>query len=123
VNEPDSSHAADVRRRLDERRTEIVSRAESLRRQFDEIVEASALTTNDDEHDPEGATIAFERAQVADLLRRAREELGELDQAVRRLADGVYGICVRCGGVIAPGRLEARPAASMCVDCANRHGR
>lgn len=120
---PDPAAGEAARRRLDERRAETESRIASLRRQFDEIVEASALTTNDDEHDPEGATVAFERAQVADLLGRARGELEELDLAARRLAEGTYGSCERCGDPIAAGRLEARPAARTCVDCANRQGR
>lgn len=58
---------------------------DSLMRQWDGIVEASALTIHDDEHDPEGATIAFERAQVEAMLRRARVDLDDLDRAAKRI--------------------------------------
>jgi RNA polymerase-binding transcription factor DksA len=39
-------------------------------------------------------------------------------RALARIADGTYGECVRCGGDIAPARLEARPEAALCIDCA-----
>lgn len=91
----------------------------SLERRLADFVETSAWTTNDDEHDPEGATIAFERAQTAALLRQAREELAALDAAAARVRDGAYGVCVRCGGPIAEGRLEALPAATTCIACAD----
>jgi DnaK suppressor protein len=80
------------------------------------IVEASPAT--DDEHDPEGATIAFERAQVSALLERSRAHLAEIDRATARLAAGTYGDCERCGGPIGADRLAALPATPTCVRCA-----
>jgi DnaK suppressor protein len=93
---------------------------DALTRRLDGIIEASAYTTNDDEHDPEGVTIAFERAQTASLLEQARAELRDLDAAGERLAAGTYGTCLRCGNRIAEGRLEALPAATTCIRCADR---
>ncbi|HEU5007822.1 MAG TPA: TraR/DksA C4-type zinc finger protein [Jatrophihabitantaceae bacterium] len=84
------------------------------------LVAASRDANADDEHDPEGSTIAFERAQVLALLDRARAELAELDAADERLAAGTFGRCVHCGGAIGDERLAARPAASTCVACAAR---
>jgi DnaK suppressor protein len=101
-------------------RADTVRLAESLARQWDAIVAASALTTNDDEHDPEGATVAFERAQVQDMLRQARADLVDLDRAVDRLRSGDYWTCERCGNPIADDRLVARPAARTCIVCANK---
>jgi RNA polymerase-binding transcription factor DksA len=72
----------------------------------------------DDEHDPEGSTIAFERAQTAALLDRAEERIDALDRALGRVEDGSYGTCVRCGRPIGADRLEARPDAETCVTCA-----
>ena len=89
-------------------------------RQWDGIVEASALTTNDDEHDPEGVTVAFERAQAQAMLRQARVDLEDLDRAAQRVVTGEYPVCERCGGPIAAGRLTARPAARTCITCANK---
>jgi RNA polymerase-binding transcription factor DksA len=106
--------------RLADRRTETTDLVTALRRRLDEIIESAAHTSNDDEHDPEGATVAFERAQVAALLDQARAELRALDAAADRLAAGTYGTCVRCGGPIAAGRLDALPAATTCIRCADR---
>jgi RNA polymerase-binding transcription factor DksA len=106
--------------RLAERRAETLALVAALSRRLDGIMESSAYTTNDDEHDPEGVTVAFERAQVAGLLAQARDELAALDDAVRRLDEGTYGACSRCGKPIAAGRLEALPATTTCIACAGR---
>lgn len=106
--------------RLAARRTETLALIDALRRRLDGIIESSAYTAGDDEHDPEGVTVAFERAQVAGLLEQARAELRALDAANERLAAGTYGTCVRCGGPIAQGRLEALPMATTCIRCADR---
>jgi DnaK suppressor protein len=108
---------------IGEERARTVRLIDSLMRQWDGIVDASALTTNDDEHDPEGATVAFERAQVQDLLRQARVDLGDLDRATQRVETGEYQVCERCGGPISEGRLVARPAARTCIGCANKRTR
>lgn len=89
---------------------------------FDEVVAASAFSNADDEHDPEGATIAFERAQLAALVRQARSDLEEAVAALARLDDGIYGTCERCGRPVPAARLEARPTARRCVACAAARG-
>ena len=80
--------------------------------------EAASGAGTDDEHDPEGATLAFERQHAAALLEAAREQVAALDDALRRLAEGRYGVCDRCGQPIGAERLAARPAAVTCVRCA-----
>lgn len=94
------------------------ARVVALSRDFDAIVAASADSVADDEHDPEGATIAFERAQVAALLASARRSAADLDEAGERLRGDVYGTCERCGNPIPSERLMARPTARTCVGCA-----
>lgn len=90
----------------------------SLERDVAGIVAASAGSNADDEHDPEGSTIAFERSQVASLLGQTLRRLDDIDAALARLDDGTYGTCRGCGVDIPAGRLEARPVARTCVDCA-----
>ncbi|WP_277031533.1 TraR/DksA family transcriptional regulator [Actinacidiphila oryziradicis] len=89
-----------------------------MTRLWDSIVEASALTANDDEHDPEGATVAYERAQLRDVLKQARADLDDLDQAAQRVLTDEYWVCERCGGPISAARLTARPATRICITCA-----
>jgi len=47
------------------------------------------------------------------------KEIASVKRALARIEDGTYGECVRCGEDIAPARLEARPEAALCIDCAN----
>ncbi|MBM7438406.1 TraR/DksA C4-type zinc finger protein [Streptomyces sp. HB132] len=117
---PGSGDHASVRRRLEAERLDTDARISALHRDFDAIVEANALVAVDDEHDPEGASTAFERAHVASLLDRARDHLDEVDRALDRLEQGGYGRCESCGEPIPPERLEVRPAATTCVRCAAR---
>lgn len=79
-----------------------------------------ADATADDEHDPEGSTLSGEWQRV-EALRRARlAERQEVEEALRRMDAGSYGVCVSCGREIPAARLEARPMATMCVECASR---
>jgi DnaK suppressor protein len=90
-------------------------RAAALDREFAGIADAAGGPGTDDEHDPEGATLAFERQHTAALLARALEQLAEIDAAIGRVDDGTYGTCLRCGQPIGQGRLTARPEAAICV--------
>jgi DnaK suppressor protein len=104
--------------RLEAERSRAQGQLAALRRDFGGIVAASRDSNADDEHDPEGHTIAFERSQVDALIRQAERRLAEVDAALERLAEGRYGVCERCGRPVAAGRLEARPTARTCVACA-----
>lgn len=99
-------------------RASAADQIEVLQRDLTGIIEAVAGVGTDDEHDPEGSTIAFERAQVDSLLIRVRDHLADLDLALERLEAGTYGMCERCGQPIAAERLIARPAARTCITCA-----
>ena len=107
-----------LRMRIVEERERATARAAALQRDFDDIVTASAEAVRDDEHDPEGATIAFERTQVATLLTDARRLLVALDAVEQRLDAPEAGHCERCSQTIAFARLLARPTATRCVTCA-----
>jgi DnaK suppressor protein len=120
MNQPMTSGAAsdDLRSQLREIRAATVRRAASLTISFEGIVEAASDVATDDEHDPEGHTIAWERQQIAALLAETRTTLIELDAAEQRLDDGQYGVCTTCGLEIAAERLDALPATPTCVTCA-----
>jgi RNA polymerase-binding transcription factor DksA len=115
VGEDDAVTAAEDLART---RAETLAQIAALTAEFDEVVAASASSNADDEHDPEGATIAFERQQVAALLDQARSRLADVDAALARAATGDYGRCTECGRQIAPERLAARPQARTCIECA-----
>ncbi|WP_084361567.1 TraR/DksA family transcriptional regulator [Herbiconiux solani] len=75
-------------------------------------------SSDDDEHDPEGPTLSSEWSRIRGLMLAAEVRRDEADAALERLAEGRYGTCLSCGRPIAAGRLEARPTAALCVDCA-----
>jgi len=104
-------------------RTRAGQRIAALEREFADLAEAAGAAGTDDEHDPEGATLAFERQHAAALLDAAREQLTAIDAALQRLEAGRYGICQRCGQPIGEERLAARPAAVTCIRCAARTSR
>lgn len=108
---------------LEADRERTLQRLADLSRDFGGIVAASQDSNADDEHDPEGATIAFERSQVQALVQQAQEHLSEVDAALERVRLGAYGLCARCGREIPAARLAARPVARTCVGCATAPGR
>ena len=112
------SEPGDARAVLAAAHERAVARLASLEREFGGIVEAAQGASTDDEHDPEGATLAFERQHVAALAQAAREHLADIDAALARVADGSYGTCQACSARISAERLAARPAARTCVGCA-----
>ncbi len=99
-------------------RTATLARIDQMTDDLEAYAAAAADSNSDDEHDPEGATLAFEREQATALLARARQQLAEVDEAVTRLNAGNYGRCEHCGGPIDPRRLAARPTARSCIACA-----
>lgn len=114
--DPDLAH--DLLVLLEERRRRALRRRDALRDDFDDIVERSSDASRDDEHDPEGATIAFERAQVTALVSAAGQELVDIARAVERVRAGIHDRCMSCGGEVPAERLRARPVTRTCVGCA-----
>ena len=115
VTEPESAKS-----RLNFDREQTLGQIADLEREFSAIVASAAdgSAGGDDEHDPEGATVAFERQHIAALLDRARAHLEAIDAALRKADAGSYEICDICGRPIGAERLAARPASLTCVRCA-----
>ena len=108
-------------RLLAEDRSATEQRLADLRAQFTRVVEASEGSNADDEHDPEGSTIAYERTQLGALVGQAERHLADVEAALARVAEGTYGRCEVCGRPIPAARLEARPTATRCVEHATAH--
>lgn len=119
--ESDADDAVVQREALTAERLQTETLIAAMTARLDAVIEATADTAADDEHDPEGSTLAVERGHLVAQLERSRERLGEIDAAIARLGDGAYGRCETCGESIDPERLEVLPAARQCVHCARRH--
>ena len=110
---------AAARDRLATERGRTAGRLAALQRDLESITASTASAAGaDDEHDPEGSSTAFDRQHVAALLTSAEDQLAAIARAERRLDEGSYGRCERCGRDIGAERLAARPAATTCVACA-----
>ncbi len=113
-----SAWMVDPARSLADLRSAALTRIEAAHAELDDVLDSASSTTGDDEHDPEGATIGFERAQAQASLNAALAQLVEIDAATLRVVGRSYGVCVSCGEPIGAARLSARPAAARCVACA-----
>lgn len=105
-------------RRLQAERDRAATGLADLQAELASVIAAADGANGDDEHDPEGATVGFERARLAALVAASQLRLQGLDRAFQRLRAGTYGTCEACGRAIPPQRLAARPDAGTCVTCA-----
>ena len=105
---------ARARQRLGEERAHRQSLAQRLRREESDPVESSELSKID-QHPAELGTETFERELELTTLMIVEAELKDIDDALRKLEQGNYGVCEACGKPIDPERLEAKPWARFCV--------
>jgi len=113
---------AELEALLGQRRAEAERQLASLADAMGGIRHSRVDSPADDEHDPEGPTMSAEWSRISGLQCEARDEVAAVDRALERMRDGTYGTCSRCGRPIAPARLEARPEAELCIDCARLVG-
>ncbi len=65
----------------------------------------------------EEATESFELEKRLALEKQIRDQLVEVEHAVRKFETGTYGLCDDCGQPIDPARLEVLPQAGLCMNC------
>ena len=98
------AHNADLSREIDEVTAEI-----------DDLTADAATATGDDQADT--GSRAFERDHALQMVLNARDLLDQNQRALARIEQGRFGICESCGELIAKGRLQAHPGATLCVSC------
>lgn len=111
-----------LKARLRARRSELLAELEVGRAELAGVLAARADGSADDEHDPEGSTLSSDWSRITGLSGELAAQLTDTDAALARLRAGEYGTCLGCGRQVDPARLEARPTAALCIDCARlRH--
>ncbi|HSN35924.1 MAG TPA: TraR/DksA C4-type zinc finger protein [Arthrobacter sp.] len=100
---------------LHEERRRKLALLPALRQDISSVNAARQDSNVDDEHDPEGVTIAFELSQASALMEQSRLGLVQIEAALARIDAGTYGLCEVCGEEISEGRLEARPWTPYCI--------
>lgn len=97
--------------RLEAQLTELESRLQRIERDLDEP------------HDPDASERAVQMEDDDSLEAQGRlvtREIASTSRALERIAKGEYGYCVECGEEISEGRLDARPEAALCINCAKK---
>ena len=108
----DTSHAP-VRAQLQEERDRLVAQLRKLGHGPD-----PDLTF--DEGFADSSQVTAERGEIDALAVSLSDTLDDIQVALQKLDDGTYGRCEGCGGPIAEARLEAMPAARLCITCASK---
>lgn len=108
----DQSKLKEIRGVLDEEKT-------STERQLAEYgaavgEEGFEVSSNDGFADSAQATT--ERSEALGMVERLQETHTEIAAAIKRMDDGAYGVCEKCGKPISDDRLEARPTARLCLE-------
>ena len=89
----------------------------SIEDQVEEIVGSG------DNHLADTATVTLDREIDYTLEDNSEHVLAAIDDALRRIEDGTFGVCRTCGKAISEDRLEAMPWATQCIDCKRRDER
>jgi DnaK suppressor protein len=63
------------------------------------------------------ASMESDRSFTLRIRDRERKLIAKIEEALRRLEDGSYGVCEECGEKIGTARLKARPVTTLCIDC------
>src|SRR5579863_7936750 len=90
-----------------------------LRRQLAELGFGDAGTLSYDSNFADTSQVTAERGEAEALAGQLRDALEGVEKALGKVEDGTYGTCERCGKTISSGRLEAKPASTLCIDCAS----
>jgi RNA polymerase-binding transcription factor DksA len=91
-----------------------------LRQQLADLGEGGDSSLAFDQNFADSSQVTAERSEVEALVKSIRESLEEVEGALVKFDTGTYGVCENCGQPIAPARLEAKPAARYCINCASR---
>jgi len=112
---------ARFRQMLEEERTRVRAAIDNLHAEHPgSISDETGEDAVYDNHLADTATETYDRELDYTLEENSEHVLAEIDAALRRIDDGTYGQCTNCGRQIPEERLEARPYATLCIDCQRR---
>jgi RNA polymerase-binding transcription factor DksA len=106
------STLSDLRAELEQERSSLRLRLEEMGFGGDEL--------SFDQNFADSSQVTAERGEVEALAGSLRESLNDVEAALAKIDEGTYGDCEGCGQAINPARLEAKPAARLCMECASR---
>ncbi|MEX2253817.1 MAG: TraR/DksA C4-type zinc finger protein [Acidimicrobiia bacterium] len=98
-------------------RVQLEDERERLRARLHELEPGSEVF---DDGFADSSQVTAERGELEAIASTLTETLQEVEDALAKLDEGTYGRCESCGSQIADARLEAMPAARLCIDCASK---
>jgi RNA polymerase-binding protein DksA len=104
-----------VRKALDEDETRLLEEIAMTEQGLADLIRDSGDGAGDDQADAGSKT--FEREHEMSLANNARDMLDQVRQALARIDDRTYGVCITCGKGIGKLRLQAFPRATLCMPC------
>jgi RNA polymerase-binding transcription factor DksA len=110
---PNDASTVDYRAMLEEERRSLQAKLEELEMGGDGLTYDSNFA--------DSSQVTAERGEVEVLAVQLRETLAGVELALGKLTGDAYGVCEDCGQPIDPLRLEAKPAARYCINCAAKH--
>ena len=103
--------------KLESYRKELVSRRQAL---ANDLRAATAELINDESSYTDSidqASADTDKSLALQIKNRERDILWQIDEALKRIEDGVFGECEKCGEAIAEARMKANPSTTLCIDC------
>ena len=104
---------ADLRKSLQEEKA-------ALDQQLGDLALDDGRRLSFDQNFADSSQVTAERGEFEAVSGSLQASLDDVNAALVKFDKGTYGLCEGCGQPIAPARLEAKPAARLCIDCANR---
>jgi RNA polymerase-binding transcription factor DksA len=120
-----------TKRELDDLRGRLEEERAHLQEQLTAIQEATFATSQSDisgevsfdDENADAGTFTFERERDLSIENNVRDLLAKIDRALARMAEGVYGLCSRCGKPIEKARVKALPYVDLCIKDAQAQAR
>ena len=101
---------------LDQFKSELLAMRERITGQSG-AMRSAALQRNDEINPEEDGTDAFMRLQTLEQVSSQQQIIANIDEALRSIEKGAYGICDSCGELISKPRLAVLPFATNCIKC------
>lgn len=100
-------------------RSQLQSEREALQARLSELG-FGTIGVDYDSNFADSSQVTAERGEAEALAAKLQETLAEVEHALAKLDSATYGACESCGKPIGLPRLEAKPAARYCIDCASK---
>ncbi|GAC1356610.1 MAG: hypothetical protein NVS4B8_11510 [Herpetosiphon sp.] len=106
---------ATFKQRLEQERTQIVGELDLVQSENNQNVNDQGSSFGVSNHPADAASEVMSRERNMAVAMDLQVDLDAINHALERIEDGTYGTCEACGQPIAIERLEARPAATLCI--------